>query len=76
MFSYGLWEGVGAIQLLNNICVTKNIFLGEAFKLEKDDPVFKIFSPCPSLPSVATDPDRKQFQCLNISLYNKTGPFF
>ena len=35
--------------------LTKNIFLGDAFKLEKDGPFFSIFSPCPSWPSVATD---------------------
>ena len=29
--------------------------------------------PCPSQPSVATGRDRKQFQCLNIVLHNKTG---
>ena len=33
----------------------KNIFFGDAFKLEKDGPFFSIFSPCPSWPSVATD---------------------
>ena len=33
------------------------------------------FNPCPSLPSVATD-DRKQFQCLNVALNNKTGLLF
>ena len=52
--------------------LTKNIFLGDAFKLEKDSPMFSIFNPCPSWPSVATDLDRKQFQCLNIVLHNKT----
>ena len=35
--------------------LAKNIFLGDAFKLEKDGPFFSIFSPCPSWPSVATD---------------------
>ena len=28
------------------------------------------------LPSVATDRDRKQFQCLNVVLHNKPGPLF
>ena len=56
--------------------LTKNIFLGDAFKLEKDGPILSIFSPCPSWPSVATDRDRKQFRCLNIVLHNKTGPSF
>ena len=35
-------------------------------------PTFSRFNPCPSLPSIATN-DRKQFQCLNIVLINKTG---
>ena len=52
----------------------KNIFLGNACKLEKDGPIFSIFSPYPSLPSVATDRDRKQFQSLNMDVHNKTGP--
>ena len=33
------------------------------------------FNPCSFLLSIATD-DRKQFQCLNIVLNNKTGPSF
>ena len=33
------------------------------------------FNPFPSLPSAATD-DRKQFQCRNIVLNNKTTPLF
>ena len=32
-------------------------------------------NPCPFLPFEATD-DRKQFQCRNIVLHNKTGPLF
>ena len=36
---------------------------------------FLSLNPFPSLPSVATD-NRKQFQCLNIVLNNKTGPLF
>ena len=39
------------------------------------DPTFSSLSPCPSLPSVATD-DRKPFQCLNIVLNNKSGLLF
>ena len=39
--------------------LAKNIFLGDAFKLEKDSPIFPIFSPCPSWPSVARERDRK-----------------
>ena len=54
--------------------LAKNIFLGDAFKLEKDGPICPIFSPCPSWPSVVTERDGKQFQCLNIVLHNKTGP--
>ena len=42
--------------------LAKNIFLGDAFKLEKDGPIFPVFSPCPSWPSVVTERDRKQFQ--------------
>ena len=58
--------------------LTKNIFLGDAFKLEKDGPIFSIFSPCPSWPSVrvAKDRDRKQFQGLNIVLLNKMDHCF
>ena len=56
--------------------LTKNIFWSDAFKLEKDGPIFTIFSPCLSWPSVAKDRDRKQFQGLNIVLLNKTGPLF
>ena len=54
--------------------LANNIFLGDTFKLEKDGPIFPILSPCPSWPSVVTERDRKQFQCLNIVLHNKTGP--
>ena len=36
---------------------------------------FSSFNPFPSFPSVTTD-DRKQFQCLNVILKNKTGPLF
>ena len=39
------------------------------------DPTFSSLSPCPSLPSVATD-DRKQPECLNMVLNNKNGPLF
>ena len=35
-------------------------FAGKTLKLEKVFPTFTAFSPCPSLPSVATD-DRKRF---------------
>ena len=35
-------------------------FAGKTLKLEKVFPTFTTFSPCPSLPSVATD-DRKRF---------------
>ena len=42
--------------------LAKTIFLGDAFKLEKDGPIFPVFSPCPSWPSVVTERDRKQFQ--------------
>ena len=42
--------------------LAKNIFLGDTFKLEKDGPIFPVFSPCPSWPSVVTERDRKQFQ--------------
>ena len=36
---------------------------------------FSNLNPCPSLPSVATD-NRKQFQCINIVLNNKTVSLF
>ena len=44
-------------------------------KLEQVGPIFSSFNPSPSLSSAATD-DRKQFQCINIILNNKTGPLF
>ena len=40
--------------------LAKNIFLGDAFKLEKDSPIFPVFSPCPSWPSVATERDSEE----------------
>ena len=53
------------------------IFLGVSFaemalKLEKVGPTVSSLNPSPSF---ATD-DRKQLQCLNIALNNKTGPLF
>ena len=41
----------------------------------KLDPTWSSFNPFPSLPSLATD-ERKQFQCLNIVLNNKTEQLF
>ena len=44
--------------------LAKNIFLGDAFKdqkLEKDGPIFPIFDPCPSWPSVATEATGNSF---------------
>ena len=37
------------------------VFAGVELKLEKVDPTFSSFNPCPSVPSVTTD-DREQFQ--------------
>ena len=52
-------------------------FAGIALKLEKRNGgrffFFLTFNLCPLLLSVATD-DRKQVQCLNILLSNKTAP--
>ena len=51
-------------------------FAGIALKLEKRNGgriFFSTFNLCPLLLSVATD-DRKQVQCLNILLSNKTAP--
>ena len=48
------------------------ILAGTAFQHEKIGPIFSSFNPCSSLPSLATV-DRKQFQCLNVGLNNKTG---
>ena len=45
----------------------------QGVKTWKIGPIFSSFNPRPSLSSVATD-DRKQCQCLNINLNNKTGP--
>ena len=50
-------------------------FRHNAMQLEKVGPPFSSLSPCPSLPSVETG-ERRQFQCLNIVLNNKTGPLF
>ena len=50
-------------------------FRHNAIQLAKLGPTFSSLSPCPSLPSVETG-ERRQFQCLNIVLNNKTGPFF
>ena len=41
---------------------------GDAFKLETFGPIFSIFSPCPSLPSVETDRDRKLVSVPKYSL--------
>ena len=41
----------------------------------KLDPTCSSFNPFPSLPSLATN-ERKQFQCLNIVLNNKTEQLF
>ena len=42
------------------------IFARKALTLEKVDPIFSRFNPCPSLPSVVTD-NGKQFQSLKCS---------
>ena len=44
-----------------------------ALKCENIATIFSSFNPYPSLLPVATE-DRKQFQCPNIVLNNKTGP--
>lgn len=52
------------------------MILGGIFAgFKKVGPTLSSCNPCPSLPSVASE-DRKQFQCLNIGLNNKTGPLF
>ena len=56
----------------NNMLV---ILAGIVLNNEKVVSTFSRFNPCLSLPSFAPD-DRKQFQCLNIVLKNKTGPLF
>ena len=73
MFSVELHVGYEE-DIIRQGALAKNIFWGDAFKLEKDGPIFPIFRLCPSRPSVATERNRKQFQCLNIVLHNKTGP--
>ena len=65
------------IKISNNFhqaSVTIVIFAGIGLKLEKAGPPLS-FNPVRYLPSVALD-GRKQFQCLNIGLYNKTGQLF
>ena len=37
------------------------VFAGVELKLQKVDPTFSSFNPCPSVPSVTTD-DKEQFQ--------------
>ena len=55
-------------------------FAGIALKLERVGPIFQFlaqfstFNPCSSLPSVACNRDREQFQCPNIASDNKTEP--
>ena len=73
MFSVELHEGYEE-DIIHQGALAKNIFLGDAFKLEKDGPIFPIFRLCPSRPSVATERNRKQFQCLTVVLRNETGP--
>ena len=66
-------------QLISKGSIKHNIFLvsfaGIALKLEKVGPTFSRFNPFPSLPSVTKD-NRKQFQCLNTVLNNKTESLF
>ena len=50
--------------------LTKNVFLGDAFKLEKVGPFFFNFQ---SMSILAISSNRP---CLNIVLHNKTGPLF
>ena len=59
----------------NHALIFLVILLGIELKREKVGPTFSSFKPCPFLPSVATY-GRKQVQCLNKVLNNKTGPFF
>ena len=73
MFSVQLHVGYEKDIILSGSTSQKYLF-GDAFKLEKDGPIFQVFSPCPSWPLVATERDRKKFQCLNIALHNKTEP--
>ena len=50
------------------------IFAGIALKLENVGPIFSILNPCPSL--IAISYNRKQFQCVNVVLNNKSRPLF
>ena len=51
-------------------------FASVACNREKNNmPNFFSFNPCSSLPFVAKD-DRKQCQCLDVVLDNKTGALF
>ena len=61
-------QGQGALTMIFFLV----IFAGLALKLVNVGPAFWSFNPCPSLPSSATE-CRKQFQCLNIVLNNRTG---
>ena len=58
-----IWNNVdhGALTIIDGLVIFKSIFAS--------------FNLCPSLSPFATE-DRKQFQCLNIVLNNKTRPLF
>ena len=60
MFSVELHVGYKE-DILSGSTSQKYLF-GDGFQLEKDGPIFPVFSPCPSWPSVVTERDRKQFQ--------------
>ena len=60
---------------LSTVCCCYYFLRHNAIQLAKVGPTFSSLSPCPSLPSVETG-ERRQFQCLNIVLNNKTGPLF
>ena len=60
---------------LSTVCCCYYFFRHNAIQFAKVGPTFSSLSPCPSLPSAETG-ERRQFQCLNIVLNNKTGPLF
>ena len=68
------------IKQVSSRSANHNYFFGEFCTLSmlswgKKGPIFSSFNPCSSLPFVGRD-DRKQCQCLDVVLDNKTGTSF
>ena len=69
----------GALTIIIIFLLLFGDFCGQSIKIWKGQLItsmFPSFNPCPSLQSVATTDNRKQFQCLNFILNNKAGLLF